>query len=410
MTVTPFISRSPDLTGQDAPCPEISLPENPVAIAQELAAEFAATAAERDRQGGTPQAERDRIRASGLLQLAIPTVYGGAGASWITVAQVVREIAKVDASLAHVFSYHPLGVIIPQLYGSEAQERYYYSETARQNWFWCNALNPLDRRLALTRDDSGYRLNGTKSFCSGAKDSDYLPTTAVVAGEEAFTVVVIPTSRAGITCHDDWDNIGQRQTDSGSVTFNSVTVYPEEILAPRQPGHPFQTFRACLAQLNLANIYVGIAQGALAAARDYAQTQTRPWLTSGVELATEDPYRLHRFGELWVSLSGAEALVDRAADQVQAAWEQGWSLTEQQRGDCAVAIATAKVAATQAGLAISNQMFDLMGARATSRQHGFDRYWRNLRTFTLHDPVDYKLREVGNWVLNQQYPTPGFYA
>ena len=40
-----------------------------------------------------------------------------------------------------------------------------------------------------------------------------------------------------------------------------------------------------------------------------------------------------------------------------------------------------------------------MGARATTAKYGFDRYWRNLRTFTLHDPVDYKIQEIGNWAL-----------
>ncbi|HEY9734854.1 MAG TPA: acyl-CoA dehydrogenase family protein [Trichocoleus sp.] len=381
-----------------------------IAVAQQLAAEFAQTAAERDRQGGTPKQERDRIRASGLLPLIIPSAYGGTGDTWITVAQVVREIAKADASLAHVYSYHHVGVIFPHLFGSEAQKRFYYSETARENKFWGNAVNPRDTRLVLSREGNGFRLNGTKSFCSGSKDSDFLPVTAVTADKEGFTLIAVPTSRGGITFHDDWDNIGQRQTDSGSITLTDVVVYPEEILTPQRSGHPFNTFRACLTQFNLANIYVGIAQGALTAAREYTQTQTRPWLTAGVDSASEDPYLLHRYGELWVALSGAEALVDKAAVHVQAAWEQEWALSEQQRGEVAVSVATAKVAATQAGLAVANQIFDLMGARATARKYGFDRYWRNLRTFTLHDPVDYKLREVGNWVLNQQYPQPGFYS
>jgi alkylation response protein AidB-like acyl-CoA dehydrogenase len=51
-----------------------------------------------------------------------------------------------------------------------------------------------------------------------------------------------------------------------------------------------------------------------------------------------------------------------------------------------------------------------MGARATANHYGFDRYWRNLRIFTLHDPVDYKIRTIGNWVLNNQFPTPDFYS
>ena len=40
------------------------------------------------------------------------------------------------------------------------------------------------------------------------------------------------------------------------------------------------------------------------------------------------------------------------------------------------------------------------GARATGRKYGFDRFWRNVRTHTLHDPVFYKEKEVGNYFLN----------
>ncbi|MBD3884748.1 hypothetical protein IFO70_23720 [Phormidium tenue FACHB-886] len=46
-----------------------------------------------------------------------------------------------------------------------------------------------------------------------------------------------------------------------------------------------------------------------------------------------------------------------------------------------------------------------MGSRAVDVQFGFDRYWRDLRTFTLHDPVDCKYRDIGNWFLHQQAPT-----
>ena len=51
-----------------------------------------------------------------------------------------------------------------------------------------------------------------------------------------------------------------------------------------------------------------------------------------------------------------------------------------------------------------------MGARATVASAGADRYWRNLRTHTLHDPVDYKLRELGEFALNGKLATPGFYS
>ncbi|WNZ27023.1 monooxygenase [Leptolyngbya sp. NK1-12] len=380
-----------------------------LAQANALAAQFARTAVERDKAGGTPKAERDWIRASGLLKLIIPPEYGGIGESWITAMQINRKFAEVDSSLAHLFSYHHLGVVAPHIFGSEEQKQRYYTLTAEHNWFWCNGFNPLDRRVMLTADGNRFRLNGTKSFCSGSADSDLIPVTAVQEDVAGFRIVIVPTQRQGVIVNGDWDNIGQRQTDSGSVTFDNVVIDPEEILIP-SAAEVFKTFRSCLTQITFTNIYLGITIGALKAAKNYTQTQTRAWITSGVEKATADPYLLHHYGEAWTNLEAAILLTDRANQLVQAAWEKGNELTAEERGECAVAIATAKAFVTRIGLNITSSMFDWMGARATASEYGFDRFWRNLRTFTLHDPVDYKIRALGNWVLNGEFPTPDFYS
>jgi len=382
-----------------------------LALATALAQEFSQTAVDRDLQAGTPQQERDRLRQSGLLQLIIPQRYGGIGESWMTTFKVARELAKVDSSIAHVLSYHYLGVVIPHIFGAPDQKDYYYAETVKQNWFWCNGLNPLDRRTTLTPAGDHYLLNGLKSFCSGSKDSDILPITAVHSETGKLQILAVPTTREGIYIHSDWENMGQRQTDSGSITFHHVLVYSNEIFGSRtHTNHPFNTIRACLTQLNLANIYLGITQGAFAAAKHYTQTQSRPWFTSGLESATADPYLLEQYGNLWVDLQAATCLTDLAAELLQLTWEKEWNLTAEERGNCAVAIATAKVAATRVGLHVANQMFELMGARSTHSKYGFDRYWRNLRTFTLHDPIVYKVKDLGNWALNDQYPSPSFYS
>lgn len=385
--------------------------QNYLDIAKSLAKEFAQTAVERDAKGGTPKHERDRLRQSSLLKLIVPTEYGGFGQNWITVLQITREFAKVDSSIAHVFSYHHLGVVIPHIFGSAEQKQRYYSETIHNNWFWCNALNPLDKRATLTPENDYFRLNGIKSFCSGSQDSDILPIGAIHQETGELNILIIPTQRQGVTVHHDWDNIGQRQTDSGSVTFENVLVYPDEILSSRdKQGQPFTTIRACLTQLNLANIYLGIAQGAFEAAKTYTSTNTKPWLTSAVESATKDPYILQHYGKIWVDLQAATYLTEQAGELLQAAWEREWSLTSEQRGECALLVAAAKVVATKAGLDITNRIFEVMGARATSAKYGFDRYWRNLRTFTLHDPVDYKIQDIGNWALNDELPKPNFYS
>ena len=88
--------------------PQSALNLSALDIAKELAKQFAQTAAERDKAGGNPKFERDLIRKSGLLSLAIPQQYGGQGADWKTIFQTVQTIAQVDSSLAHVYDFHHL--------------------------------------------------------------------------------------------------------------------------------------------------------------------------------------------------------------------------------------------------------------------------------------------------------------
>jgi alkylation response protein AidB-like acyl-CoA dehydrogenase len=70
-----------------------------------------------------------------------------------------------------------------------------------QNWFWGNALNPLDTRTVV-KDFGGWReFSGKKSFCSGASDSEMLIASAVdeSAGGKLL-IAAIPSGRSGITC------------------------------------------------------------------------------------------------------------------------------------------------------------------------------------------------------------------
>ncbi|UVO33072.1 acyl-CoA dehydrogenase family protein [Bradyrhizobium arachidis] len=378
-------------------------------VLSKVRGQLAKTAVARDRSGGTAKAERDLLRRSGLLLLSVPREYGGIGASWIDTFGAVRELAQVDSSLAHLFAFQHLQIGSILLYASPEQQASLLRGTVEQGWFWGNALNPRDLRTHLTADGAGFCLDGIKSFCSGARDSDRLLVSTQDA-QGGFHITALPTVREGITVLDDWDNMGQRQTDSGTVTFERVAVAQHEVLGPPGPFGTRASLRACLAQTVLGMIYLGIAQGALEQAIAFTREQSRPWPGSGVETALEDAYIQQHYGEFHVALAGAEALSERALAQLQAAWDEGDKLAAEGRGEAAVAIATFKVAAAKAGLDIATRLFDVTGARATHARYGFDRYWRNLRTHSLHDPIDYKLKDLGCFILTGRYPVPGFYT
>lgn len=286
--------------------------QTPLQIARRLAADFAENAAERDVAGGTPKAERDALRRSGLLSLIIPREYGGLGASWSETLQTVRELARVDSSIAHVYGFQHLMLATVRLFSRPEQWQPWFELTARNRWFWGNALNPLDNRTVARRFDGWREFSGKKSFCSGARDSEMLIASALDGEGGALLIAAIPTARSGISLGQDWDNMGQRQTDSGSAIFERVRVEESELLLDPGPlSTPFACLRPLIAQLIFTEVFLGIAEGAFEEARQYTLREARPWFRSEVTEANADPYVLARYGEFWVGLESTRALVER---------------------------------------------------------------------------------------------------
>lgn len=383
---------------------------SPLDVAQRLAEQFAETAAERDKTGGNPKYERDLIRRSGLLGLSIPKQYGGQGADWKTIFQTIRTIAQVDSSLAHVYGFHHLLIATVQLFSQPEQYAKWFEDTAKNNLFWGNTLNPLDRRTTATQiSENEYIFHGDKSFCSGSIDSDILLCSGFnEAGK--LLIGVIPTARRGVSFLGDWNNMGQRQTDSGTSHFEQVKISKNELLLNPGPlSTPYSSVRPLIAQLIFVHLFLGVAEGAFELAKEAVQSQ-KAWSKSLAENVVNDPFTQKHFAEFYVQLESVRLLANKAVESLQDAWNIGEDLTAEQRGQVSVAIATAKIAATNTSLYVTQNIFQVMGARATTAKLNLDRFWRNVRTQTLHDPIDYKYQEVGEWVLTGKVPDPSFYS
>jgi len=111
-----------------------------------------------------------------------------------------------------------------------------------------------------------------------------------------------------------------------------------------------------------------------------------------------------------LKIAPAQALTDRAALLLEAAWQQGEQLAAAERAQVALAVAEAKVLAHRAALDVTEAIFDVCGARATHAALGLDRFWRNARTHTLHDPIDYKIKAIGRYALEGILPEPNLYT
>lgn len=370
-----------------------------LAAAERLARDFAPGASARDRDRILPWEELDRFSASGLWGITVPREQGGAGVSSVTLAKVIATIAAADGSLAQIPQNHFYALEVLRSGGS-AEQRAFFGGLALKGLRFGNALAEIGardftRRTRLIRDRGALFVEGRKFYCTGALYAHWIPTL-VVDDAGVQQLVFIPRTAPGVSITDDWDGFGQRVTGSGSVSFERVAVEPDWVI-PFQASFERPTPIGPLAQILHAAIDLGIGQGAFAATLPFIRDRARPWIDAHVARAADDPLTLEGLGQVAVRLRAAEALVTRAGRAVDAAIAKA---TEETVAQASLAVAAARAVTTQAGLLAATKLFELTGTSATLAEDNLDRYWRNVRTHTLHDPVRWKYHAVGNHALN----------
>ncbi|MFF8438798.1 acyl-CoA dehydrogenase family protein [Streptomyces bacillaris] len=391
-------------------------PDSPAAWierAAEVAAILATDAAARDKAGATPYTEVQLLKDSGLVTLLGPAEHGGGGQDWTTAYRVIREVAKADGSIGQLLGYHYLWNWAARLVGTREQWEHVEAEAVRHTWFFGGAVNPRDSDVVVTEDGDDLVFTGAKTFSTGSRVSDVTVLEGVLEGTDRHIFAIVPSDSPGLTFHDDWDNIGQRLTESGGVTLDGVRApwasaagYVDKEFRPRV----YNTLNVPTIQLVFISFYLGIAAGALETAATYTRTRTRSWLHGGYDKAVDEPYVIDTYGDLTAKLWAVEALADAVAAEGQKLHDAPDEVTEQARGEFEVRVAAAKARATEVALEVTSRIFEVTGARATASAEGLDRFWRNVRTHTLHDPVAYKRREVGRHVLTGELPEPTWYS
>ena len=376
--------------------------------AHALAASFARHASERDRERRLPWDELDQLSESGLGGITVPREFGGADVSFATLADVFVTLCKADPALGQIPQNHfgVLGVL--REIGTPDQKRRFYGEVLAGARLGNagperkSAASPtiLDGATRLVQTHDGLRLNGKRYYSTGALFAHRVPCRAL--DDQGRTVQVwVKRDAPGLTVIDDWSSFGQKTTASGSVVFDDVAIDPKDVLPlwelTDRPGLFGPT-----SQLIQAAIDQGIAEGAIddtiAFVRDYA----RPWLDSGLERATDDPYIIADIGKLQIQLHAAREVLDEAARTLDAFRHRPIDADISARAS--VAVAEAKVWTTTVALEATEKLFELAGSSATRAKHNLDRHWRNARVHTLHDPVRWKSHLIGNFYLNQAFP------
>jgi alkylation response protein AidB-like acyl-CoA dehydrogenase len=120
------------------------------------------------------------------------------------------------------------------------------------------------------------------------------------------------------------------------------------------------------------------------------------------ERPADDPLYQKQLGELAATAYIAKSAVLDAAAAIDAATtsETDGVPDAQLAAEAQLKVAKVKVHLDDVAPQAATRLLELGGASAASRQRNLDRHWRNIRTITLHNPVAYKARVIGQNLLH----------
>jgi alkylation response protein AidB-like acyl-CoA dehydrogenase len=358
---------------------------------------IAPRAAEYDAAGANPVDSWRVLEREGFLASCIPTGHGGLGLDMPTYIGVIRTIARGCANTAMTVHMHSTVLRFIDALGTEAQKRRYFSEvTGRGRLFGSWGSEPavsLSRSFlvetALRQEGPDYVVDGVKHFCTMALGASYYMVWCALEGGtdmgKALLQVLVPADAPGIVTDGQWNTLGMRATFSPSVTFRGVRVPRDAALG--DPGAALQAGVVESFALGYAAVYVGIAEGALAFAIDYAKRRVvKP---ENIPVA-HDPAVQRHVGELSAHLDAARLVLADAARR----WDAADVVERGVLGN------RAKYLATEVGLAVTSKVIQVVGGRGAYREFPAERAFRDLRTSTLMPPtVDRMLEGIGKSAL-----------
>lgn len=373
-----------------------------------LRREFAQSSARVDEVGEEPAENLRRIWEAGLKRMNVPRKYGGLsngmmGSGFEALTESIINIAAGEGSTGQIYFVQALvarELFHPQVQLPEATRQQLAHEILQEDvrFVSANAEAGVSRRVRARRVDGGIVLNGKKTFNTSSGSARYAAVGHLLDDREGMHVALVRLDDPAVKQHHDWDNMGQRATESQTITYEDVFVQdgwyfhiPDSLMSLFGPV-AFTMHGALL---------LGIGSGGFDAMLDYLRKNQRT-IYPGARSSDEDPLVRLRVGDLSSALAAAHALQREAARQTEA-FAEGTDITE-----LLIHTSRARIVSSEVALKVTGELFELTGARSTANTYRLDRFWRDARTFSVAVPTDLRRLAVGMYELNGQAASMNF--
>ena len=309
----------------------------------------------------------------GLMGVAVPEAYGGAGLGALALATVVEEIARHDGSLAlTVASHNGLGTGHILRFGTEPQKRRWLPALARGErlaaWGLTEPGSGSDAgamRTTASRTGDRWVLNGTKNFITQGTVGDLFVVLARTSPERdapGITAFVLEKGMRGFTQRPMHGKLGMRSSDTAELHFEEVEVPDDHRLG--EPGEGFKNTLQILdrGRITIGALAVGLARGALEDARAYAKDRR----TFGRPIAEHQAIAF-MFADMATEVDAARLLVRRAATRCDAGEPFGTDASK------------AKLFASEAAMRATSKAIQIHGGYGYTRDFPVERAFRDAK-------------------------------
>jgi alkylation response protein AidB-like acyl-CoA dehydrogenase len=362
--------------------------------ANALAVEFAARAAQHDRDASFPFENFTALSKAGLLALTVPAALGGHGAGALDAARVIGIFGKADPSTALVLSMHYIQHLVM------ARSAHWPGRLARklareaiEGVALINALrvepdlgSPSRGGLPATiarRTETGWRLSGRKIYSTGAPILKWYAVWAKTDEPDVRVgLFLVPAGLPGTRIVETWDHLGLRASGSHDIVFDDVVFpldYEIDVRKPEEWLVPDFT-QATVHTIFVAAIYDGVAR----AARDWVIEFLRSRVPSnlGTALAT-----LPRAQEIVGGIEARLAVNARLIESFAGDFDDGVQLSPSESN-------IIKLTVTNNAVAVVEDALSLTSNHGLTRANPLERHYRDVLCGRVHTPQDDATRVI----------------
>ncbi len=344
--------------------------------------------AELDQKEEFPKSVIQELADTDLLGVYIPEEYGGLGGGCYELCLVTEELSRICAGLAVSYAVNALGSMILLEYGSEEQKQKYLPDIASGKKLAAFALTEESAgsdagaiKTTATRMDNGYIVNGTKQFITNGGEADIYTIIALTNKERGIrgaSALLVDKDTPGFTFGRKEKKLGIRASITRELIFEDSPVPFENLIGKEGMGFPMTMRLFDRSRPGIGAQAVGLAQGALEAALDYAKQRNQ----FGQPIISFQAIS-HMLADMATRLEAARALVYAAARTVDSGTK-----------NFSTESAMAKVFASDAAMQITIDAVQVFGGVGYMRDYPVEKMMRDAKITQIYEGTNQILRDV----------------